>query len=1251
MTDKGKKSKKRLTNGNTFGSTTNRLRFRDNGTDLKRAAWERLPGAIGEAIAARCRSHGQDRSHGRYGSRLSQCHRVYRGGMGQPWSVFAALVLAMGTSSALADAQVFDVSSGAATETLNLFARQAGVSVVYRADKIAGYETNAVEGSYPPAEALSLMLADTGLELVEGQGNAFAVQVPEEGTVPGNAQTTPGATLIAQASGNRTTTNRNSSRNDGADSVVSGTVTDARTGAGLKGALVTLKETDQTARTDELGNFRFPSVPPGEYTLRVSFLGYAGQSVLINAANGRPVAERFALVGGSDVEEIVVYGARSARAQALNLERTAENSTTVLSADLLGQFEGATLAETLRRAPGIAFQEDPLTGDGTNVIVRGLSPDFNQIRLDGQRLAEGSGLGRSPAIGNLLTDSIDTVTISKTLLPSQDSNGAGGLIEITTKGPLDRDRRFASVSAEIGTNDGFEDTQQYSGILSGTFGDNNLGLSVSLQYRDESKETVGYSYQIDAFGQYLPLAADGSVVRSSRSLDPRLHFPFEDGVDDVYPRNLRGFINDVNTETVAGTLAAQWQPFNHTDWRLSYTRTEQDVDSTRRRLSFSQSSRYLPLPIDELGDEVRGAYVWEGSRGEGQPNLPISATRTAEANFVTNVTDVLSFQGKTELNQWAFDYRLSRSDGTTDDLGYQFDYRLNGASTVDLPREFLAPEVLETTVDGRLVSLFAPRRPNDDSYVLPRLNAAGFVFFNDTSNYGLNTSDEIDFNPSSGENTRDSAFLSIRRDFRSPNLRYLELGVEYEASRFDTSLPTRIDYIPVSDLTLADLGIDTFEGDILSSVGIGTGFLSVSDADFRSLLGRLGALSSGSNPLLNAVESPTTGFSSEGAFTDEDELAVYLQGRIDIGNIEIVGGLRYSEIDVFARQFSSPALIREDGTFDFDFLERNRTLVDQRASQSEYLPRLTVNYRPSENVVVRAGYFQSVARPRISDLSGRQVPSLDLRTRYGPNGDQPRLIVRQGNPDLRPAVTHSYDLSFELYDDSAGVLGVSVFYKDIQDFIEFTSNTVTNSLDGTVLPDIPILQNLPENVFVEVRQPTNNDESAEIYGIELNVERQFVGLPGAWSGLGIYANYTYTDSEKFFVFDNFFDPVAGDFIDIEVAGVPFDQSPQKSGTFAMTYNKYGIDASIAYTAQSERLIGFGANSLSSYNDSDDSLDARFEYQFDRWNGTWRVFVAGLDLLKGTEDPDTLGYLGESKYYNSGTYFGGRSIAVGFSSVF
>ena len=1259
MTDESKKSKKRSTNGSTFGSTTGRLRFRGNGTELKRsAAWERLPGAIVEGIAARCRSHGQDRAHGSYGSRLSQCYRVYRGGMGQPWSVFAALVLAlaMGTSSALADAQVFDVSSGAATETLNLFARQAGVSVVYRADKIAGYETNAVEGSYPPAEALSLMLADTGLELVEGQGNAFAVQAPEEGTVPGNAQTTPGATLIAQASGSRTTTNRNSSRNDGADSVVSGTVTDARTGAGLKGALVTLKETDQTARTDELGNFRFPSVPPGEYTLRVSFLGYAGQSVLINAANGRPVAERFALVGGSDLEEIVVYGARSARAQALNLERTAENSTTVLSADLLGQFEGATLAESLRRVPGIAFQEDPLTGDGTNVIVRGLSPDFNQIRLDGQRLAEGSGEGRSPAIGNLLTDSIDQVTISKTLLPSQDSNGAGGLIEITTKGPLDRKRRFASFSVEGGANDGFEDTMQLSGILSGRFGrDDRLGLSVSLQYREESKDTVGYNNRIDGFGQYLPLAPDGSVVTSPSSLNPTLGFPFEPGVDEVYPSAVSNRFNRVDTETVAGTFTAQWQPFEHSDWRLSYTRTDQNTATLQRSLSMSFSSRYRPIPVDALDGEVRGAWVWEGALADfGVPgSFLVDAFSAIQANDTDDVADVLSFQGETRVGQWDFQYRLGRSEGERTRINPQWLYGLAAEGRVDLPRGFVRPEALENTIDGRVVSPFAPRRPGDRSYALPLLTEAGFGFFNDPENFAIGSSgaNSIGINIDEGENLRESAALGVRRSFSKSVLSYLEAGTEFEKTRFDNFSPDSIRYTPVRLVTLAELGVSEFSADNLSAIGVAGGFRTPTAGDTARLFANLDTLASGDDPLFTRTIRDNSPFNNQGTFTDEEELALYVQARFDIDDFEIIGGVRYTNVDVSARQFSTPVLILENGTVDREFGRDNRTLVDESVSQSEFLPRLAANYRPTENLIVRAGYFQSVARPRIEDLSGRQIPFLDLRRRYGPDGDQPRLRVRGGNPGLKPAVTHSYDLSFEWYDDNAGVLGVSVFYKDIQNFIEFTRTSATNSLDGIVLPDIPRFQNLPADVFVDVARPVNNDEAAEIYGVELNVERQFVGLPGAWNGLGIYANYTYTDSEKSFFFDSVFDPVTQDFVDVEVSDVPFDQSPGRSGTFAITYNKYGIDASIAYTAQSERLLGFLANGLSNYNDSDDSLDLRLEYQFDRWSGTWRVFVAGLDLLRGTEDPDTLSYRGDRRYYSNGTFFGGRSLVLGFSSVF
>ena len=132
-------------------------------------------------------------------------------------------------------------------------------------------------------------------------------------------------------------------------------------------------------------SFRFINVPQGSATLTVSYLGYAGQSVVVGVRSDA-ISQSFALRGGSEIEEIVVYGSRSARAQALSQERAADNVSTVLSADLLGQFGGATVSDALRRAPGIAFIPNSETNDGSDVIVRGVSPDLNQIRLNGTRL-------------------------------------------------------------------------------------------------------------------------------------------------------------------------------------------------------------------------------------------------------------------------------------------------------------------------------------------------------------------------------------------------------------------------------------------------------------------------------------------------------------------------------------------------------------------------------------------------------------------------------------------------------------------------------------------------------------------------------------------------------------------------------------------------------------------------------------------------------------------------------------------------
>ncbi|MFB2351605.1 TonB-dependent receptor plug domain-containing protein, partial [Priestia megaterium] len=81
-------------------------------------------------------------------------------------------------------------------------------------------------------------------------------------------------------------------------------------------------------------------------------------------------------------------------------------------ADMLGDFGGQTISESLRRAPGVSFQRDSFTGDGTNIQIRGLDPDMNTVKLNGVELPEGTGLGRSASLNNIQTESISKVTIS-----------------------------------------------------------------------------------------------------------------------------------------------------------------------------------------------------------------------------------------------------------------------------------------------------------------------------------------------------------------------------------------------------------------------------------------------------------------------------------------------------------------------------------------------------------------------------------------------------------------------------------------------------------------------------------------------------------------------------------------------------------------------------------------------------------------------------------------------------------------------
>ncbi len=1162
------------------------------------------------------------------------------------------------TAAADDDSQAgFNIEAQPLASALREFSEQTGLQIGYAAELAEGKETGGVTGVDDPGVALHALLAKSGLEHRFVNDSTVVIREIAVTDQAGGARDSKNSSaqppLMAQNETSRTPTTSSSRQsnesNDGAASVVTGKVTDARTDANLKGALVTIEQTGQSTSTDDLGEFRFSSVVAGEYTLQVSYLGYAPQRAALVVEGGRPVAARFALTGGSEMEEIVVRGWRSARSQSLNQERTAEGVSTVISSDLIGDFVGATLSEALRRAPGVAFQQDEVTGDGTNIIIRGLAPDFNTVLFNGIELPEGSGRERSASLSNILADSIDSVTISKTLLPNQDSRGTGGLVEIETKSALDRPRRFAQFAVEGSRRDGdFSDGFLASAEASGIFGaGQNFGLGASVQYRERDVQTLTVGSNL-VFGAYLPLDRVGGVSYAFHDeVPPGNPFPFEDlpGASDVFVSTMNSRLTRQDSSDVAIGLNGEWQLAGHTNLRLDY----QHLETTRSR----SGSNYVMFPLDgywprevqALDGEVRSALVLD-------PILIISPSYIIEDDF-EQVTDILTLRGESEFGRWRFTYDASYTEGSnTTPNSFTFTPSGGAGFGFFLPSDAFSPAATDPG-EGVIMSLFSRVAPGDESVPIPALSESGLALVSDPASFRPGRSL---LERRTGENERYSGGFSAQYEFGGDVLQYVELGLDLKRSDFVKGLQVST-ITGAPGVTLADLGF-AFGRGVYDEIGIDAGLRAPAVDEVRTFIGNLDRFAG--EGLLTVPPFEPAGL-ADGARTRETELAPYLQVRLDVGDFEFIGGARVSSLEIDATDVLIPGYRAANGDRDFEWQDANTALITQSESQNEVLPRFIVNYRPTSNLVLRAGYYLDIARPRIQDLSRAVNASLDLRPIFGPDRTLPRLAIVEGNEALKPARTDNFDFSAEYYFDDVGVLKFGAFYKNIENLLELNTREGSSDLDGVVLPDFTTAQDYPAGfdvfeaarngqLFVSRSQPTNNPSDAYIWGIELAAERQFTFLPGFWSGLGVYANYVYTESSKDQPKD-FFDAV--DFVGLVLVAedVRFNQQPKYSGTFALTYSRDAVDANLIYSHQARRQSDFEFNGLSRFFDEVESLDFRLTYTFGRAVGRYRVFFEATDLMNDANDPSLTRSQGDAGYTNSRSFVGGREFRLGMTASF
>jgi iron complex outermembrane receptor protein len=203
---------------------------------------------------------------------------------------------------------------------------------------------------------------------------------------------------------------------------------------------------------------------------------------------------------GALMEEIEVTGIRGALKQAMDTKRFSNASVDAISSEDIGKFPDKNVAESLQRIPGVQVAKG-LTGQGQKVSIRGADPELTLTTLNGQAVASTdwfvlNAAQRSFNFDLMPSEMVSGLEVYKSPMAKLDEGGIGGLVNMTTRKPLEMDSLTVYASAEYRYADLSEqDGAAFSGMVSWKNDADTFGILGAFSVSDEvSARTTGENY-------------------------------------------------------------------------------------------------------------------------------------------------------------------------------------------------------------------------------------------------------------------------------------------------------------------------------------------------------------------------------------------------------------------------------------------------------------------------------------------------------------------------------------------------------------------------------------------------------------------------------------------------------------------------------------------------------------------------------------------------------------------------------------
>jgi len=761
------------------------------------------------------------------------------------------------------------------------------------------------------------------------------------------------------------------------------------------------------------------------------------------------------------LDDVSVVGFRQSVNRSINEKRSNSSIVDAVYAEEIGKLPDVSIAESLARLPGLTSQR--VDGRSQTISIRGLGPDFSTALLNGREQVT-TGDNRGVEFDQYPAELLGSVVVYKTPDSTLIGQGLAGTVDLRTIRPLDADGRTVSISArgeftedDSLNPDGDDTGYRASAIYIDQFMDNTLGVTLGFA-------TQSTPQQIERFNAWgFPTADDGNLV----------------------PGGAKPFVqsNDLDRTGLIGTL--EWKPTDNfrTVLDLSYSDFEEEQILRGIEVPLWWSGTPVTLRDERVVDD---GLIVEGVFEDTRPVVRNDLNRRDADLFTFGLNSRLEFADLWGVETDLSFSRAEREDDLIETLSGTGPGALGLGPTIDMGFSIAPNGVFQFDPDFDFTDtsqLVITDPQGWGAGATPPVTQAGFVNSPETEDWLAHARFHVDRTLISGPISRITLGTDLSRRDKDRDIGQAFLTPPDNAAQ----VPIPDEAILGSNVSLGFIGID-----------------GMAALDTRFLF----------NNFLERVPIELSSFNVPQAWNvREDVLTNFIRFDVDTliaGRYSLTGnfGLQHVLSDQESTGFRVAGAEVGAGVAEGNFIP-----VRDGATFNKFLPSLNLTLDFGNNFLTRLGASRVMARPRMDQINAGLALNTNFNQLTSTDPNQAFFSASGGNPELRPTIANTVDLSLEYYfADGEGYFAVTGFYKDLQDFINPTDSFITDFsgfIDDFLTPEQAANLGTPLGT---TSGPTNRGDG-NIKGLELSTSIPFGHFYQPLDGFGLLFNASHAQSK------------------------------------------------------------------------------------------------------------------------------------------